>query len=195
MGGGLQIHCFEPGAHTFALLSDNDFAKASNVFLNNIGLGRSRAEMTLYYDKKGSGIASLTKRDLAFRDIDFKESERVQIQTLDEYAKARNIKHISLLKVDVEGHELDVFAGAKELFAQKAIDMITFEFGGCNIDTRTFFKDFWLFFEAQDMALYRFLPNKKLFSIGNYKEHLHEQFSTSNYLAISKSISVKEFLV
>ncbi|MDE5603588.1 MAG: FkbM family methyltransferase, partial [Helicobacter sp.] len=129
---------------------------------NNFGLGRTNEERILYYNQKGSGLASLTKRDLEFRNIPFEESEKVQIFTLDTYCKQKSIEHISLLKIDVEGHELDVFAGAKEMFAKRAIDIVTFEFGGCNIDTRTFFKDFWFFFERENMALYRFLPNKKL---------------------------------
>ena len=31
------------------------------------------------------------------------------------------------------------------MFNSKSIDIVTFEFGGCNIDTRTFFKIFGIF--------------------------------------------------
>lgn len=156
-------------------------------------MGKVNEERILYYNKKGSGLASLTKRDLTFRNIPFEDSEKVEILTLDTYCQQKSIEHISLLKIDVEGHELDVFAGAKEMFAKGAIDIVTFEFGGCNIDTRTFFKDFWLFFEKENMALYRFLPSKKLLKLDNYKES-YEQFTTTNYLAIQKTINLNAFV-
>ena len=89
----------------------------------------------------------------------------------------------------MEGHELDVLDGAKVMFANKAIDMVTFEFGGCNIDTRTFFQDFWYFFSKNDMAIYRILPNQRLYHITSYNES-REQFDTTNYVAISTKYGI-----
>ena len=183
-----QIHCFEPSIHTFRLLQDSylkNHSQYKNIFLNNVGLGAKNATATLHYDAKGSGLASLTKRRLEHFNIDFNQSEEVKITTLDEYCKSHNITHIHLLKMDVEGHELDILHGAKDMFAQNAIDIATFEFGGCNIDTRTFFQDFWYFFKEQKMQLYRILPNGTLHKIPAYKE-LYEQFTTTNFVAIKE---------
>ena len=157
-------------------------AQRNNITLNNFGLGAENATATLHYDTKGSGLASLTKRRLEHFNIDFKQSEAVKIITLDEYCRTQNISRIHLLKMDVEGHELDILNGAKEMFAKKAIDIATFEFGGCNIDTRTFFQDFWYFFTAQKMQIYRILPNGNLHKIHAYKE-IYEQFTTTNFVA------------
>ena len=120
-------------------------------------------------------------------NIDFKESENVEIKSLNNYCKNSNIDYINLLKMDVEGHELDVLQGGQELFAKNAIDIATFEFGGCNIDSRTFFQDFWYFFKGYDMEIYRILPREKLYKIKEYKE-TNEQFITTNYLAIHKNL-------
>lgn len=160
-------------------------AKHKNIFLNNFGLGAKKATATLHYDAKGSGLASLTKRRLEHFKIDFNQSEEVKITTLDEYCKSHNITRIHLLKMDVEGHELDILHGAKDMFAKNAIDIATLEFGGCNIDTRTFFQDFWYFFKEQKMQLYRILPNGTLHKIPVYKE-LYEQFTTTNFVAIKE---------
>lgn len=194
MGGGskqFQIHCFEPSIHTFKLLESHYTTKlqhiapnTANVVLNNFGLGESSQEMTLYYDEIGSGLASLTQRRLKHFDISLNNSEQVQIKTIDSYCKEHNIRHINLLKIDVEGHELSVLNGAKAMFERKNIDLVTFEFGGCNIDTRTFFQDFWYFFNDNGMSIYRILPNAKLYKIERYKE-LYEQFLTTNYLAMN----------
>lgn len=64
--------------------------------------------------------------------------------TVDDYCRESHVEHIHLLKIDVEGHELDVLHGATEMFQRKAIDVVTFEFGGCNIDTHTFFQNFFI---------------------------------------------------
>ena len=93
------------------------------------------------------------------------------------------------MKIDVEGHELDVLNGGKEFFEKKAIDMVTFEFGGCNIDTRTYFQDFWYFFKTYDYKIYRILPNGTFFYIDTYNEE-REQFLTSNYLVLSSNVSL-----
>jgi hypothetical protein len=51
------------------------------------------------------------------------------------------IQRIDLLKLDTEGHELSVLEGARRLLESRAIDTIQFEFGGANIDSRTFLRD------------------------------------------------------
>lgn len=155
--------------------------------MNNVGLGKQRKQSMLHYNNEGSGLASLTKRRLEHFNIDFTKSEKVQIITLDEYCFSRNIHHIHLLKIDVEGHELDVLHGATVMFQNKAIDMVTFEFGGCNIDTRTYFQDFWYFFKDKNMLIYRILPHNRLYKILSYNE-MYEQFTTTNYLATSNDM-------
>jgi len=85
--------------------------------------------------------------------------------------------------MSVGGHELDVLTGASEMFHKRAIQMVTFEFGGCNIDTRSFFQDFYYFFQDFGMNISRITPSGYLFPIPSYKEIL-EQFRTTNFVAI-----------
>jgi FkbM family methyltransferase len=179
-GIDFSIHCFEPGADTFRVLSQRSVDH--RVKLNKFGIGKSSGDQILYYDTPGSGHASLTKRKLEYRGIQFDQSETVQIKTIDDYCTENTIDRIHLLKVDIEGHELDAFAGATGMFAKKAIDMVTFEFGGCNIDTRTFFREFWDFFSNLNMTIYRITPSGYLSRLPKYKE-VHEQYRTTNFVA------------
>lgn len=64
--------------------------------------------------------------------------------------------------MDVEGHELDVLAGANEMISSGSIEYITFEFGGANIDSRIFFQDYYYFFDHYGYTIYRILPRKGL---------------------------------
>ena len=177
-----SIHCFEPGHGTFKSLKAS-FKEDKRINLNNIGLGKEKGDAILNYNNAGSGLASLTKRRLDHFGIDFSQSEKVRVSTIDDYCLENAINHIHLLKIDIEGHELDALAGAKKMFTSKSVDIITFEFGGCNIDTRIFFQDFWYFFKEINKDIYRITPSGYLHPVGSYKE-IHEQFRTINFIAI-----------
>jgi len=82
--------------------------------------------------------------------------------------------------MDVEGNELKVLDGALNMLASKRIRFIQFEFGGCNIDSRTFFQDFYYLLN-KDFQLYRIVQDG-LFPINHYKE-CYELFMTTNFLA------------
>lgn len=182
-GKDFHIHCFEPGQKTFESLSSQ--ATDSRVTLNNVAVGNCEESRTLYYDRCGSGMASLTKRELKHRGIQFDQFEEVSVTTIDRYCETHGIQGIDLLKLDIEGHELDALKGAEKTFSQNAIRLVTFEMGGCNIDTRTFFRDFWNFFTDQKMTLHRITPSGSLIEIRRYKE-THEQFRTTNFVAIRR---------
>ena len=188
---GYRIHCFEPSPQAFATLSRNTSGIASSsLVLNPIGLGREAGEVMLYFNEPGSQIASLTKRRLGHLGIDFSKSQPIRIDTLEHYCEINNIPTIDLLKVDVEGHELDVLqGGGRRLFEKGAVKMVSFEFGGCNIDTRTFFQDYFYFFKDAHMNLFRITPSGYLYPIFRYREIL-EQFRTTNFLAIHESLTV-----
>ncbi len=179
-----SVHCFEPGRWTFEQLEKNA-PRGGDVTLNNVALGKENGELTLYYDARGSGLASLTKRELGHYGIAFDQSETVAVETLDRYCQEKGIGRIDLLKLDVEGHELDVLRGAAELFGKGAVEVVTFEFGGGHVDTRCFFRDFFDFFQEAHMRILRITPSGYLAPIDSYTV-MHEQFRTTNFACVKK---------
>jgi FkbM family methyltransferase len=177
-----KLYAFEPSAKTFEILK-TAVHPSSSVHLINLGLGERKESVELFYDKTGSGLASVYQRDLAFRSIDFTAHEAINLTTLDSFCQENGIAKIDFLKLDVEGHELAVLKGGRKMFETGGVRMVQFEFGGCNIDSRTFFKDYFNFF-AKDFILYRILSNG-LEGIDKYSENL-EVFQSANYLAIKK---------
>ncbi|HWA35372.1 MAG TPA: FkbM family methyltransferase [Cyclobacteriaceae bacterium] len=176
------LYAFEPSAKTFDMLKAA-LPPSPAVHLFNFGLGERKESVELFYDTAGSGLASVYPRDLSFRSIDFSAHEAISLTTLDSFCEENGIRMIDFLKLDVEGHELAILKGGKKMFDTGSVGIVQFEFGGCNIDSRTFFKDYFHFF-AKDFILYRILTDG-LQEIGQYSENL-EVFQSANYLAIKK---------
>lgn len=174
-----KLHCFEPSVHTFSLLKEA--LKNTTAVLNNFGISSKAEERNLYSNQDGSGLASMTKRNLTHQAISMDRVEKVAMESIDRYCDERNVDRIDLLKVDVEGHELDVFKGANSTFIKKKITYVLFEFGGCNIDTHTHFKDFFLFFKGIGAKrIYRISAGGQLIAINRYSES-YEVYFTTNY--------------
>jgi len=174
-----KVVIFEPADSNVKLLNDK-FSKFPNVTVEQAAVSNQIGDATLYSNEDGSGLASLTKRRLDHFGINFENTESVKTLRFEDYWKSvLNSQQIDICKIDIEGHELDALAGFGE--AIKHISVIQFEFGGCNIDTRTFFQDFWYFFQENGFDLYRITPIG-LIHIPRYRE-LDEFFITTNYLA------------
>ncbi|MEM5471108.1 FkbM family methyltransferase [Hoeflea sp. AS60] len=179
-----QVHVFEPSAsHLVKLRSSLD--GLDGVKINPMALAAGEGEATLYKDADITGLASLTKRNLAHVGLSMELSETIKLGTLDDYCASHGITAIDMLKIDVEGHELDVLKGGSTMLDQRKVAVVQFEFGGCNVDTRTFFRDFYDFFEARNYAIHIAGPGGRLTPVRRYRE-FNEQFSTTNYIAIRR---------
>jgi len=165
----------------------NNLSKHSNAELFNFGFGDKEESNVLYSNAEGSGLASIYKRRLDHFSISMNQKEKICLKTLDNFCKDARIEHINLLKLDVEGHELKVLNGAKNLISSNSIDFIQFEFGGCNIDSRTYFQDFFYLLNPC-YKIYRILKDG-LYPIETYKE-TYEIFITTNYMAISRRLNL-----
>lgn len=180
--GIVRIHSFEPSKATFDKLSEN-FGGYTNLIGHQLALSDTTGHITLYSNDTLSALASVNKRKLDHYDISFEQSESVPMDTLDRFCIEHNINEIDFLKIDVEGHELSVLKGARKLLQSNAIEYIQFEFGGTNIDSRTFFQDFF-YLLTEKYIIYRILTDG-LREIKSYDERC-EIFLASNFLAIRK---------
>jgi len=172
-----KVFCFEPSSTATEQLN-NRFLNLPQVHILSIALGKSDEKTTLYTDSDASGLASLTKRRLDHFGIEFDGSEIITMNTLSNIVRELGVVP-DFIKIDVEGHELDVLNGGKDVLSE--IKLVQFEFGGANIDTRTYFQDFWYFFQANGFELLRITP-RGVKPVKHYTEE-DEYFKTTNYLA------------
>jgi hypothetical protein len=95
-----------------------------------------------------------------------------------------NDRIVYLFKIDVEGDELDFLSGFRQ--AINFTKVIQLEVVGCNINTRTYFQDFWYFFIENNFSLYR-IALLGLSFLNSYSK-MDKCFRTANYIAINKNL-------
>lgn len=101
-GKKLYLHCFEPSAYTFSILSQTLSKytdKSIDITLNNFAFGKVCGTAPLYTNIPGSGLASLTRRRLQHFNISMDNFEEVRIHTVDKYVSENKIKSIDILKL------------------------------------------------------------------------------------------------
>lgn len=179
------IHCFEPSLDHVQALTALENEYVGTFFLHSKALSSSVGTKVLYKDQTGSTHASLYDRDLAYQGLaPLSQTEQIATTTLDLFVTDIGIEKISFLKVDVEGHELDVFMGAASCLREGRINALQFEFGGCNIDSRTYVKVFHeILVRSNGYSLYRLAPRKRLVNLNTYSESF-ECFTWQNLIAL-----------
>ena len=147
--------------------------------------------MRLFFDSEFSPLASLYERDISHYDTSLDQSREVNVDTLAQIFIRHQIDRVNFLKLDLEGHELEALKGCIEVIQKHKIDAIQFEFGGCNIDSRTYVRDFWqLLCNQCQYKMYRVLPQQRLLRLHDYSESL-ERFNWQNLLAVAPNVNPK----
>ncbi len=126
----VRVHTFEPIAEhlvelksTVQRLDETGIIARDDVVVNEHALGREPGSREIIL--AGSGT-HLRRPDEATTPSRTRETE---VETLDRYAERNGIDRIDLLKIDVEGFELDVLSGAENSLAAKKISFIYLEVG------------------------------------------------------------------
>ena len=103
------VHAFEPGSEARAYLERN-VAALPNVRVHPFGLYSSNRQARLY-----RGDADLGKASVLRRGVNLGESEPVDLRAGGAWAAEQEIDRIDILKVDVEGCEVEVLEGLADL--------------------------------------------------------------------------------
>ena len=181
------VYAFEPATKTFEIL-ENHVGSNENVKLYALGFGHEEASATLYSAGEGSKLGSLydTTARLSRLGLAVEELESVNLTTIDLFCEREGVDRIHLLKLDVEGHELKVLEGSRGMLASGRIDALQFEFGAANVDSRTFFRDFFDLLSDR-YELFRVLQDG-LFPVREYRETYEVYKRATNYLALRRPL-------
>jgi FkbM family methyltransferase len=177
-----HVYVFEPSKRNQGILAER-FRQNKNVVIIPKALSDKDGAAPLFANESGSGLASLHQRRLDHFGIPHEEVERIEMMSVSQFISDFGIPKIDILTLDIEGHELTALKGIPRNFWDK-INVIQFEFGGCNIDSRTFFQDFWYLLSPR-FTMFRMSP-MGLLVITQYRE-LDEVFATTNYLCLHRT--------
>jgi len=152
----------------------------ANITIHACAVSDSRTTAELWSDAEGSALASLSKRELGHFGIEMRHHESVPVERLDALWPQFGGGPVDWIKLDVEGHELAALRGLGE--RMRDTRLIQFEFGGCNIDMRTNWRDFWTLFHDAGWTLHRITPLGPQ-RLTLYRE-IDEHFRTTNFVAV-----------
>lgn len=186
-GGSAMIYAFEPASKTFEMLASG-LEGRSNVKLYKVGFGDAEGEATLFSAGEGSKLGSVydTSDRLSRVGLAMKQREQVSLTTIDDFCERERVGRINLLKLDVEGHELSILEGSSRMLHGGRIDAVQFEFGAANVDSRTFFRDFFDLLAGR-YVLYRVLQDG-LYRLPGYNETYEVYKRATNYLALRSDL-------
>jgi FkbM family methyltransferase len=138
VGRAGRVHAFEPSGEGFERLSAVcRAASLDNVTANRLALAEREGTVRLHvYGGAHLSWTTLAARPLEDYGIAVKPAgvEEVPATTVELYCERHGIGQIDLLKVDVEGAELQVMRGAERLLREGRVRCLTFEFGQTTFD-------------------------------------------------------------
>ena len=170
------IHAFEPIKKESDYLIDK-YANNKTIIINNIALGEKRYQKDLNISKR-TGVSSFNEFNLDHEWIKVRSKQYntniegflegrqlVRVESIDNYCIKNNINKIDILKIDTQGYEDLVLAGAAQMLNKNLIKSVELEI----IFDDTY--DKYLTFSDLEKYL---LPNFRFCGIKNYNNNLFE---------------------
>lgn len=124
-----SILCFEPVNHTHSVLTKRLSPFGKRSFIYNVALSdkEESGEINITTQHGANSISPQAQFHQEFnphvREV---SKEKIQLVRLDEYASKFPSQKIDIMKIDVEGHELNVLKGGAQ-FISNNVDVIIIE--------------------------------------------------------------------
>lgn len=153
---GAAIHAFEPNPRAYERLRDRLGHGLTTV---NAGLSQQPGELELFDHAGAAGSEHATFYREVIADLHQSQAQgvRVAVTTVDAYCARHQVTRIDFLKVDTEGHELEVARGATRMIAEGRIGVVQIEFNEMNRVSRVFLHDLLAAFPRH--TFHRLLPH------------------------------------
>lgn len=143
-----QIYSFEPVSSNFSILESN-CSRIKQIKLINKGLGKKSGVATIGLSNHSGGHSLLLAGSGS-------RTEKITIITIDEFCQGHLIDKIDLLKIDVEGFEIDVLKGADAILTKGGVRFIYAEciFEPDDGSPHTLFQDLHLHLQSYGFSFF-----------------------------------------
>jgi FkbM family methyltransferase len=169
----LEIHTFDPFPKMQKHLRKR-FHGDKSILVNPVAVSDTEREIDFFPE-----TYSVHSRDSVERGG---SPFRVGATALDNYIRTAGIEQVYFVKLDIEGHELFALRGAFDSLSKHIFRYIQFEYGVCNIDSRTFLKDIFDLFQDLPYRLGKLHPHHVEY-FPRYLPDRVENFYTCNWVA------------
>jgi FkbM family methyltransferase len=154
---GVDIYAFEPVSDTFQILSKNT-APIKGIHAVQMALGSKNEKATILLNKENT-INSLKVTEV---NDQIGLSETISIIRLDTFLEMKNLTHIDILKIDVEGFEFEVLDGCGSII-NTGISCIYLEVGYQREQTKVHFSDVETYMEDHGFELIGIYETRRSF--------------------------------
>ncbi len=166
-----KVHAFEASKAAFRKLETIcRTAKRRNTILNYLALADKKGSIHLYiYDDNYLAFNTQAVREIEEYGLPVEPVgiEEVSATTIDDYCEENGIEQIDLLKIDVEGSELQVMKGAEKMLQSKRIKCMTFEFGQTTLDMGIKPEEIKDYLKKMNYSIHNIMKDEPLFPIQN----------------------------
>lgn len=190
-----RVHMFDPSPENYRELSNREDTLAGlgpeeseRITAHQSAMGSTPGKATLYTNDDGSPLGSLYPHEVnghgaSLQSIRLDTKIEVPVDTVDEFISRNEIASVDIMKIDTEGHEMDVLRGAARSIHVGKIKLILFEFGFHQVESRHFFKDFWQFLTRRLYKMYFIDNDGKVHPIPRYEYRWERHDSIYEFIA------------
>jgi FkbM family methyltransferase len=172
------IHAFEIVPQTFKEL-DARLGHTPNVRLNEAGLASRSQQVTIHLGPSSDTATACRIEGMRFHEEYYSARVRCNAIAAADYLRTHAIEEVDLVKIDVEGMDLEVIRGFGERL--RDVRVIQFEYGIFNIASHDLLGDFYRHLGAHGFAVGKIFPRRVAFLDYHFSM---ENFHGSNYLAV-----------
>jgi FkbM family methyltransferase len=139
-----KVYAFEPEPATFTILERNiEINRITNVRTFRIALGSASTTEIIY-----SNLARSRESASLIKPQSNSEGVPIQVETLDKFITTNHVADVRMMKIDVEGWELEVLRGARQLLSSPYAPIICIEYSSVHP-----------FYNGQILDLYEYILN------------------------------------
>lgn len=178
-----RVEAFEPQPVLYQYLTEMQLAyRYNNLTLNHAGLSSKQGQLQLFIPK-AEGLTSPGATFEQRKDTQDGHFVEVPVYMLDEHLAGRR-QAVSLIKMDVEGHELEVFKGALDILTKDRPKLI-FECENRHLNNLTV-QDIFRYLENLGYQG-RFFLNGKSIDVASFDENIHQRTNAENEISDKKA--------
>ena len=149
-----HIHSFEPFPENFRRLELKTKGK-DRIHINQTALGSATGFANMQIGHSDQAHSICPKPELEKIPAEEGKMPKVKLNTIDSYLEKECISNIDLLKIDVEGYELEVLKGADNALEKGRVQAVLAE---CDFDPEdtqhTYFNDLWNFMADKNFSFF-----------------------------------------